>query len=426
MNRIFRLLNFTFFLFSFLISHSQTNYEDYLASESIFLDDFSNNKNSWPAIMATDSSYVGKIENGSFEITSNRKGSYPYYWITRMIDVTRDFEIEAELLFVKGESDNAISVMWGKNDNGYRYQFGVSGNGKYTISQYKGSWVNIKDWTTSDLVRKSEYNKLSVRKLGANFYFYLNEKLVHSSDFYPFFGNQIGFQDNQNTTMKVNYLKVSYLKSTIRANQSKAPQTNNSGLLKTNRFGGTFGLGYIHSTGEIRDLWKSGFDVDILLGYRILPNFGFECGINYGDIGIASNKKVTVNVTNNYGVHDTRTTSGGNYLSFPIGIKITFPISTRKNFLTIGGGGNYSFTKESGMGDVTDYSERGSSGFGYYARISFSRYDEKKLGGVWGLQIRYTVNNSNVGDFYKNTENQVTKSRAPDAKLAFVLEIGIL
>jgi len=35
------------------------------------------------------------------EITSRCKGIYPSYWMTRVIDQTRNFEIETDLLFVQ-------------------------------------------------------------------------------------------------------------------------------------------------------------------------------------------------------------------------------------------------------------------------------------------------------------------------------------
>jgi len=199
------------FFFYFMISHAQTNYEDYLNSENIFTDDFSNNVG-WITGLSADNCYSSKIENGAFEIISACKGIYPSYWITRTIDVTRDFEIETELLFVQGETDNGISLIWGKDDNYHRFNFEISGQGYFKIFQFDGNFISLKDWTVSDLINKSDYNKLTVRKINSSYYFFLNNKLVHSSEFLPFFGNQIGFQDNQNTTMRVNYLKVSYLK----------------------------------------------------------------------------------------------------------------------------------------------------------------------------------------------------------------------
>lgn len=212
MNSKLRLICFIVFFFYFLISHAQTNYQDYFASENIFADDFSNNNVGWPTGLSANGCYSSKIENGYFEITSTCKETYPSFWIPRVIDITRDFEIEAEILYVNGDTDNGVSLIWGKDDNYHRFNFEISGGGYLKIFQFNGNFINLKDWTLSDLMNKSDYNKLTVRKINSKYYFFLNDKLVHSSEFFPFFGNQIGFQDNQNTTMRVKYLKVSYLK----------------------------------------------------------------------------------------------------------------------------------------------------------------------------------------------------------------------
>ena len=212
MSNLLRSANVIFFISFFIVSHAQTNYGDYLTSENIFSDDFSNNNVGWPTGLSANGCYSSKIENGAFEITSTCKEAYPSYWIPRSVDLTRDFEIVAELLFVRGESNNSISLVWGKDDKYNGFHFGISGNGQYKISQFNGSWIILKDWTVSDLVHMTDYNKLTVRKIGTKYYFFLNEKLVLTSDFYPFSGNQVGFQDNQNTTMRAKYLKISYLR----------------------------------------------------------------------------------------------------------------------------------------------------------------------------------------------------------------------
>jgi hypothetical protein len=224
MNFKLRLLSLIVICFFFIVSHAQTNYEDYIASEIILSDEFFNNSDIWVTGLSANGCYSSKIENGFFEITSTCKDTYPNYWIPRTLDATKDFEIESEILFVRGESNNAISLIWGKDDNYNSFYFGISGNGQFKIYQYNGSWIILKDWTVSDLVLKTDYNKITVRKVGSKYYFFLNEKLVLTSDFYPFFGNQIGFHDNQNTTMRAKNLKISYLK----------PNTSNSNTSNSN------------------------------------------------------------------------------------------------------------------------------------------------------------------------------------------------
>jgi len=97
-------------------------------------------------------------------------------------------------------------------------------------------------------------------------------------------------------------------------------------------------------------------------------------------------------------------------------------------FLTISGGGNYYFEDEWGMDDINDYTNRGSSGLGYYARISFTCLADVGLGDYFGrgLQIRYINNHANVSDFYKNSDNMkpedlVNKSHASDERLLIIV-----
>jgi hypothetical protein len=288
MTHSLRLLCFIVFSFFFLISHAQTNYEDYLTSENIFTDDFSNNNNGWVTGLSANGCYSSKIENGAFEITSTCKDSYPIYWMPHVIDVTRDFEIEAEILYIQGESNNAISLVWGENNNSYGFYFGISGNGQFRVFQFNGRWIILKDWTVSDLVHKTDYNKITVRKVDAKYYLFLNEKLVYSSDFYPFYGNQFGFQDNQNTTMRVKYLKVSYLKPNPKLAKIKAASAKK--VLYSETEGGYIGISadYVLLSGDFDG--KSLFSTDnneTVLVPKLDPNIGFgaQIGIMYENFG---------------------------------------------------------------------------------------------------------------------------------------------
>ena len=292
MNNLLKLGNLVFFFFLFLVSRAQTNYEDYKASETIFTDDFSTNNIGWVTGVSSDNCYNSKINDGAFEITSACKGIYPSYWMTRIIDVTRDFEIEANILYVQGESDNGISLVWGKDDNYHRFNFEISGNGYFKIFQFNGNYINLKDWTVSDLIKKSDYNKLTVRKIAAQYFFYLNEKLVYSSDFYPFYGNQIGFQDNQNTTMRVDNLKVSYLKpassflKTTEVNSEKVasntPYTNtvNNGIILQPFIG--VSADFIILTGNFdgQSLFSLPESDQVILVPKLSPGPGF--GVQFG------------------------------------------------------------------------------------------------------------------------------------------------
>lgn len=432
------IIRFTSFLvfIQFLVftntSFSQSLYNDYQRSETFFSDDFLDNKNGWPIGFSSDSCTKSKITNENLEITSLCKNIYPILTIAKRIDLTKDFEIEAEIQYFQGEMDNALSLIWGKDESYNRYMFSISGNGYYKVSQYDAQWILIKDWTISDNVNSIGYNKLTVRKIGKQYYLFLNENFVYTFPFIFYKGDQLGFQDNQNTTMKVKALRISYLEKNPKSKLHPAetmPMSNTYDPFRDKRLGASISplMGFIYPFGEIKDVYKGGWSVlDLMVGYRFLPNLGVEGGMNVSITGIANNKHLTLSVTNGYS-NSTVKTKTGTYMSFPYGLKITFPINQLKSrYITIGGGGNYCWESESL--NVEGYTNRRTSGYGYYARIAYLKTDKTNKRGGLGFQIRYTVNNVNVSDYYKDFSNGgiVTKSHAIDSRLLFVFELSWL
>jgi uncharacterized repeat protein (TIGR01451 family) len=108
--------------------------------------------------------------------------------------------------------DKGYGLQWGKSVNPFRqYDFLLTGSGHYTIDKYTGDFHDYVPFTLSDKVNRYAFNKLTIRKVGGMYYFFLNEKLVHSMPFEPFFGNLLGFQVAENSTIRVDKIDVSYL-----------------------------------------------------------------------------------------------------------------------------------------------------------------------------------------------------------------------
>jgi hypothetical protein len=260
---------------------AQTNYYDYTADETITYDNFSAEDTTWLVGSFSNNCYSSKIVDNSYEITSVCNNSNPGFWLNNVnIDTRKDFEIEARILFVNGEDNNSISLMWGRDTSANRFLYGFSGNGQYRISKYSGSWNQLKNWTVSYLVHKADYNKLTVRKIGYNYYFFLNEVLVHTSQFEPFFGQQIGFQGNQNTTMRVQNFKVSYLKyhSYYAAYQNTYAQ-NGNGQKKENTatyFNNGFALTLGLKMDRLNGVGKPGDKFDMGTGFSFESLFMFK------------------------------------------------------------------------------------------------------------------------------------------------------
>lgn len=177
----------------------------------LFVEDFNNNKNNW---------YLGIKENVWFE---NLQDSTLFFQSFEdvpkedfkevFIDQQKDFEIELKIRFDKGIPTKANGLQWGKAADGKQFDFLFSGNGQFTIDKFTGTFTDYVPFTSSKLINVYTYNTLTVRKTGSMYYFFINGQLVHSMPFEPFFGNGVGFQVAEKSSVQIDYLKVWQLPS---------------------------------------------------------------------------------------------------------------------------------------------------------------------------------------------------------------------
>jgi hypothetical protein len=177
----------------------------------IFWDDFVGNKYEWHNPYDATFS-LGKSERGRYILQSYNEYMQIRYNSIYIDDYKEDFEIEAKIKFVAG-GNYGNCLYWGGGD-GKDFRFTFSGNGYYMINFYdNGEWTNYVDWTQSSLVKTTEYNKLTVRKVGYYDYFFLNEELVFSMEHPQFYGSQFGFAVAPNSTINIDDIKISKLNS---------------------------------------------------------------------------------------------------------------------------------------------------------------------------------------------------------------------
>ena len=192
---------------------AQSSYYDYTYSDrkNILYDSFDYEKNDW--LTTSNSKHKGAIENGSFSLLNKKAEGTITSLINVFIDTDKDFEIEAKIKHVYSNKQTLLmSLIWGANYSEKNY-FGFTADKSYRISKYQNSkYKAYKDWTSLSTLSKYDYNKLTIRKVGAKMYFFINSKFVHSMYFKNFFGNRLGFQSPSKTKIRMDYLRVSYLK----------------------------------------------------------------------------------------------------------------------------------------------------------------------------------------------------------------------
>lgn len=192
------------------VSPSDYTFSKGLKSQVVLNDDFSKFNNYW-LLGIEENSWSESIEDGHLvfqSLTDKAKEDL----LPVIIDQKRNFEIETSIRFVEGKMDKGYGLQWGKAINPLKqFDFLLTGSGHFTIDKYTGDFKDYVPFTLSDKVNRYAFNKLTVRKVADTYYFFLNEKLVHSMPFEPFFGNLLGFQVAENSTIRVDNIEIAYL-----------------------------------------------------------------------------------------------------------------------------------------------------------------------------------------------------------------------
>jgi hypothetical protein len=181
-----------------------------LKSQFVLQDDFSKFDNYW-LLGIEENSWAESIEGGHlvFESLTNKPKED---LIPVIIDQNRSFEIKTSIRFVEGQMDKGYGLQWGKSANPMKqFDFLLTGAGHFTIDKYTGEFKDYVPFTISPKVNRYAFNKLTIRKVADKYYFFLNENLVHTMPFEPFFGNLIGFQVAENSTIRVDQINIAYL-----------------------------------------------------------------------------------------------------------------------------------------------------------------------------------------------------------------------
>lgn len=196
-------------------NNSASNYNSFRYNKTTFYyDDFSDNQKSWTT-GRTESKFK-EIKNGKYYLEALTETNSQTANNVVDLDNSKDFEIEALIKVTGGDDSRGQALLWGISSNPYEdYGYLFTQNGQFEITNYKNNTYNkYKDWTVLNNYKKSQFNKLTIRKYSNQYYFFFNEELVYQMPFVKFYGNRIGFEVGKKSSIEVDYLKVSYLNGT--------------------------------------------------------------------------------------------------------------------------------------------------------------------------------------------------------------------
>ncbi|GAB5524494.1 MAG: hypothetical protein Roseis2KO_23660 [Roseivirga sp.] len=186
---------------------AQSSYNDYRLTDKTFeyREDFNSSSVFWDTY--EENRRTAEIEDGGLVFTSlNDKTQVKYKTID--LNWSGDWELEIGVSWLYGKETSAVDFIWDKEaGNNNKYHFGFTAGGKYVLAEYKNSaYDHILKFIPASFVNKRTRNKMTVRKVGQTYYFFVNERMVKSMPFKPVKGDMIGFTVPPNTSIKVDYL----------------------------------------------------------------------------------------------------------------------------------------------------------------------------------------------------------------------------
>jgi hypothetical protein len=180
--------------------------------QSLIVEDFSDNSNNW--IEASNSSYRFKVENGYYHCQSKNS----QYWFVGKIfnmDESRNYEIEARIKFINGSNNARYGILWNARDLNNGYYFNLTNNRQFTVGETKGNGsfnlINWIGWQSDNNILQNDWNRMTIRKYGNTFYFFINEVMVRTRPFVAEKGHQHLFMNGPNTTFHADDYRISYI-----------------------------------------------------------------------------------------------------------------------------------------------------------------------------------------------------------------------
>lgn len=191
--------------------------------EVIYYDDFTTDKR-----YTTGEKSVGSYHYGFFEL-SVAGGNIGMLSLNKVIDQKKNFQIEATIKLID-VSDFTNGIIWGKMNDGWDncFSFGIDKKGQYSIGgRLNNEWNSwIKSLTPSVYINLLDYNKLTIRKIGQTYYFFINDKQVHSCPFVTFYGNENCLFTSNNSTDRISKINISYLNTSSNEGDGSDPENN--------------------------------------------------------------------------------------------------------------------------------------------------------------------------------------------------------
>ncbi|MDA3909785.1 MAG: hypothetical protein PF448_00325 [Bacteroidales bacterium] len=148
------------------------------------------------------------FENG--ELILNNLNADSKIIITQLEEqLTADFLIEAIIKIDDSEAFNFSGLIWGASGNNAFYvnTYNLENESKMYNASEKYHYCHFTEENCTQIDPEG-YNKISIRKEGDRYHYFINESFVYMTDIHEFYGNQFGFYIGGESKIYINRLSI--------------------------------------------------------------------------------------------------------------------------------------------------------------------------------------------------------------------------
>ncbi len=148
----------------------------------VISDTFDNNNTQWTTgVKDSDLSTENlSIDKGSYNWTATAKDGF-VYWTTPITETLNDFYAAVDATIVSGPDTGETCLVFHEADTSNFYLFEMNSSKQFALSRLvNDEWQTPINWTSSDLIRIHETNRLAVLGKGSTFYLFINGSLAGS------------------------------------------------------------------------------------------------------------------------------------------------------------------------------------------------------------------------------------------------------
>lgn len=155
-----------------------------------------------------------RLKNGNYECQASSSSSFLLScWDCDTINFGQNYQLEMYLK-IEEPGDSYCALNWGglertdtwKNN----FRFGLTGNREFLVAfrQDGGNLQYIHPPSFSSVIQTFDWNKLTIRKIDAWHYFFINEQLVHATPLIQVFGPYISLLIGQNAECLIDDISI--------------------------------------------------------------------------------------------------------------------------------------------------------------------------------------------------------------------------